>query len=55
MRHAKLREIGDQLEAILRPYQKKISDEKLAKLPAMVRDAFATDEAKANSGAASDC
>ncbi len=46
MRHAKLREIGDQLEAILRPYQKKISDEKLAKLPAMVRDAYATDEAK---------
>ncbi|HYI95384.1 MAG TPA: DUF1549 domain-containing protein, partial [Bryobacteraceae bacterium] len=46
MRHAKLREIGDQLEAILRPYQKKISDEKLTKLPAMVRDAFATDEAK---------
>ena len=37
---------GDQLEAILRPYQKKISDEKLAKLPAMVRDAYATDEAK---------
>ena len=38
--------MGDQLESILRPYQKKLSDEKLAKLPADVRDAFATDEAK---------
>ena len=46
LRHAKLREMGDQLESILRPYQKKLSDEKLAKLPADVRDAFATDEAK---------
>ena len=45
-RHVRLREIGDQLEAILRPYQKKLSDEKLEKLPAEVRDAFATDEAK---------
>lgn len=46
MRHAKLREMGDQLEAILRPYQKRLSDEKLAQLPAPVRDAYATDEAK---------
>jgi hypothetical protein len=46
LRHAKLRELGDQLETILRPYQKKLSDAKLAKLPAPVRDAFATDEAK---------
>ena len=30
LRQAKLREIGDQIEAILRPYQKKLSDEKLA-------------------------
>ena len=46
LRHAKLREIGDQLEAILRPYQKKLSDEKLSKLPSEVRDAFATEEGK---------
>ena len=46
LRHAKLREIGDQLEAILRPYQKKLSDDKLSKLPAEVRDAFATEEGK---------
>lgn len=46
LRHAKLREIGDQLEALLRPYQKKLSEEKLSKLPADIRDAFATDEAK---------
>lgn len=45
-RHARLREIGDQLEALQKPYQKRISDEKLSKLPAPVRDAFATDEAK---------
>ena len=37
MRQAKLREIGDQLDSILKPYQKKISDEKLAKLSALVR------------------
>jgi hypothetical protein len=46
LRHAKLREFGDQLEAILRPYQKRLSDEKLAELPANVRDAFATEEGK---------
>jgi hypothetical protein len=46
IRHAKLREIGDQLEAILKPYQKRLSDEKLAKLPADVRDAFATEEGR---------
>ena len=46
LRQAKLREIGDQLEGILKPYQKKLSDEKLAKLPADVRDAFATEEGK---------
>jgi hypothetical protein len=50
LRHAKLREIGDQLEAILKPYQKKLSDEKLAKLPAEVRDAFATEEGKRTPG-----
>ncbi len=46
MRHAKLREIGDQLEGLLKPYQKRISDEKLSKLPDAVRDAFATEEVK---------
>jgi hypothetical protein len=46
LRHAKLREIGDQLEALLKPYQKRISDEKLSKLSPEIRDAFATDEAK---------
>ncbi len=46
LRQAKLREIGDQLEEILKPYQKKLSDEKLARLPSDVRDAFETEEGK---------
>jgi hypothetical protein len=44
LRHARLREIGDQLESLLKPYEKRLSDKKLAKMPAEVRDAFATDE-----------
>lgn len=46
MRHAKLREVGEQLDTLLQPYKKRLSDEKLAKLDAKIRDAYATDEAK---------
>ena len=46
LRHAKLREFGDQLDLLLKPYQKRVSDAKLAKLSAEVREAYATDEAK---------